>query len=284
MARRTGDRETELWATSLRWVALLELGDPRYQRGAHHLRRARTGTATSPAPDFGGHRQRDHRGVPGRLRRGRRAGSPSSATSTDPGHAEFGVHGPPPALVPAAAPGPVRRGRRPAGRAGPDRLPLPGAAAGDHRRRARRRRDGGPADRRHRGRRRSATRARCRRSGYGYARRPPPRPPTRSAATPHGPRSPRTGESGWWRSSAATSAARSTTGWHWSTPPQQRWDDAIAGFTAARESADRLGARTWSLIARAGLVDALAGRGHPGDAATLAALRATTAQQAAAWA
>ncbi|MCM0673203.1 AAA family ATPase, partial [Micromonospora phytophila] len=30
VARRSGDRETELWATSLRWVALLELGDPRY--------------------------------------------------------------------------------------------------------------------------------------------------------------------------------------------------------------------------------------------------------------
>ncbi|MGW5673083.1 ATP-binding protein, partial [Micromonospora sp. NPDC003776] len=30
VGRRTGDRETELWATSLRWVALLELGDPRY--------------------------------------------------------------------------------------------------------------------------------------------------------------------------------------------------------------------------------------------------------------
>ncbi|MEU4638883.1 AAA family ATPase, partial [Micromonospora chalcea] len=32
VARRGGDRETELWATALRWVALLELGDPGYRR------------------------------------------------------------------------------------------------------------------------------------------------------------------------------------------------------------------------------------------------------------
>ncbi|WP_406075348.1 ATP-binding protein [Micromonospora sp. NBC_01638] len=61
---------------------------------------------------------------------------------------------------------------------------------------------------------------------------------------------------------------------------QERWDDAIAGFTAARDSADRLGSRPWSLIARAGLANALAGRGHPGDAVALTVLRATTAQEA----
>jgi len=60
----------------------------------------------------------------------------------------------------------------------------------------------------------------------------------------------------------------------------ERWDDAIAGFTAARDSADRLGSRPWSLIARAGLADALAARGHAGDAATLAELRAAIARDA----
>lgn len=30
LARRSGDQEAELWSTALRWVALLELGDPRY--------------------------------------------------------------------------------------------------------------------------------------------------------------------------------------------------------------------------------------------------------------
>ncbi len=44
-----------------------------------------------------------------------------------------------------------------------------------------------------------------------------------------------------------------------------RWEDAIAGFTLARESADRLGARPWSIYARAGLADALLRRGGAGD-------------------
>ncbi|MET8230266.1 AAA family ATPase [Micromonospora sp. NPDC005298] len=61
---------------------------------------------------------------------------------------------------------------------------------------------------------------------------------------------------------------------------QERWDDAIAGFAAARDTADRLGSRPWSLLARAGLANALAGRGHPHDAARLAALRATILQEA----
>ena len=42
---------------------------------------------------------------------------------------------------------------------------------------------------------------------------------------------------------------------------EKRWDDAIAGFEAARDSADRLGARPWSLIVRGALARALAGRG-----------------------
>jgi tetratricopeptide (TPR) repeat protein len=44
-----------------------------------------------------------------------------------------------------------------------------------------------------------------------------------------------------------------------------RWDDAIAGFAAARRAADRLGARPWSLEARAGLADALIARGRRAD-------------------
>jgi hypothetical protein len=55
---------------------------------------------------------------------------------------------------------------------------------------------------------------------------------------------------------------------------QQRWDDAVAGFSSARDAADRMGSPPWSLIARAGLVEALAGRGRPGDAAAAAGLRA----------
>ncbi|WP_435122332.1 ATP-binding protein [Micromonospora tulbaghiae] len=59
-----------------------------------------------------------------------------------------------------------------------------------------------------------------------------------------------------------------------------RWDDAIDCYTAAREAADRLGARPWSVLARAGLVGALAGRDGPGDAAEARRLRAGTVAEA----
>ncbi|MFI6132571.1 AAA family ATPase [Micromonospora sp. NPDC051141] len=61
---------------------------------------------------------------------------------------------------------------------------------------------------------------------------------------------------------------------------ERRWDDAVAGYAAARAAADRLGARPWSVLARAGLVTALAGRGGPGDAAEAARLRAGTVAEA----
>jgi hypothetical protein len=48
---------------------------------------------------------------------------------------------------------------------------------------------------------------------------------------------------------------------------EERWDDAIAGFTAAYRAADRLGARPWSIESRARLAEALAARGD--DAARL---------------
>ncbi|WP_238009457.1 AAA family ATPase [Dactylosporangium sp. AC04546] len=58
---------------------------------------------------------------------------------------------------------------------------------------------------------------------------------------------------------------------------ERRWDDAVAGFRAAGEAADRMGSRHWSLLARAGLVEALSGGGQAQEAATL---RATVAEQA----
>ncbi|WFE38649.1 AAA family ATPase [Micromonospora sp. WMMD998] len=61
---------------------------------------------------------------------------------------------------------------------------------------------------------------------------------------------------------------------------ERRWDDAVAGYAAARDTADRLGARPWSVLSRAGLVRALAGRDGPGDAAEAARLRAETVAQA----
>ncbi|WP_028922875.1 ATP-binding protein [Pseudonocardia acaciae] len=52
---------------------------------------------------------------------------------------------------------------------------------------------------------------------------------------------------------------------------QGRYDDAVARFTAAGASADRLGARPWSVLARARLADALAARGDAHAAAALVA-------------
>ncbi|HEX2316005.1 MAG TPA: AAA family ATPase, partial [Thermomonospora sp.] len=50
---------------------------------------------------------------------------------------------------------------------------------------------------------------------------------------------------------------------------QERWDDAVANFTAACESADRMLARPWSVEARTGLVQTLLARGDAGSAAPL---------------
>ncbi|WP_329034248.1 AAA family ATPase [Streptomyces sp. NBC_01725] len=61
---------------------------------------------------------------------------------------------------------------------------------------------------------------------------------------------------------------------------EERWDAAVASFTAARDSADRLQAKPWSLRAGLALADALRARGGAGDAAAEAALRARAAPAA----
>jgi len=53
---------------------------------------------------------------------------------------------------------------------------------------------------------------------------------------------------------------------------RKRWDDAIAGFTAAQRAADRLGARPWSIEARAHLADVLIARGRDADAVRVCGL------------
>ncbi|MEV1006448.1 AAA family ATPase [Streptomyces sp. NPDC049881] len=63
---------------------------------------------------------------------------------------------------------------------------------------------------------------------------------------------------------------------------EERWDAAIAGFTDAARAADAMGARPAAAEARAGLAAALAARGAPGDAEAAAALRAEAAGEAAA--
>ncbi|WJK42566.1 AAA family ATPase [Solwaraspora sp. WMMA2056] len=60
----------------------------------------------------------------------------------------------------------------------------------------------------------------------------------------------------------------------------RRWEDAVTRFTAARDAADRLRSRPWSLQARAGLAEALIGRGGPGDARRAAELLAEVAREA----
>jgi hypothetical protein len=59
------------------------------------------------------------------------------------------------------------------------------------------------------------------------------------------------------------------------------WDDAIAGFGAARRAADRLGARPWSIEARAHLAEALVARGAHADAHTAVGLLSSVEQEAA---
>jgi tetratricopeptide (TPR) repeat protein len=61
---------------------------------------------------------------------------------------------------------------------------------------------------------------------------------------------------------------------------QGSWDDAIAGFTAARRAADRLGARPWSIEARARLAEALIGRGLEADETTALGLLTDVEQEA----
>ena len=63
---------------------------------------------------------------------------------------------------------------------------------------------------------------------------------------------------------------------------QERWQDAIDGFTAAWESADRLQARPWSIVARGHLAEALLARGAAGDAEAAADLLDEVARDAAA--
>ncbi|MBC6457389.1 ATP-binding protein [Actinomadura sp. HBU206391] len=62
---------------------------------------------------------------------------------------------------------------------------------------------------------------------------------------------------------------------------QERWDDAIDGYTAAYRSADRLRARPWSIEARSRLAEALLARGSAGDADTAAELLDEVGREAA---
>ncbi|MGC5317250.1 ATP-binding protein [Micromonospora arida] len=278
VARRTGDRETELWATSLRWVALLELGDPHFNEEL----------ATFVNADRGGDASR-HR-IAATIDSGIIAAFRGDFTEaderfailsdfSDPSHAEFGFMGhhlrwsrlllqgrftEADTLLDALAPIDY-----------PYQELLRAITAAE-------RGDGETAVRLTAGIEAAAIRyprpvspiwLRLRAQAAAASADPQRCDAARAALAPH---------RGEWMVALFGCDVSGPVD-HWLAlvdVAQQRWDDAIAGFMAARASADRLGSRTWSLITRAGLVNALAGRGHPGDAATATALRAAAVREA----
>ncbi|WP_444950084.1 ATP-binding protein [Micromonospora ureilytica] len=278
VARRTGDRETELWATSLRWVALLELGDPRFaeefttfvdaerQGGFARHRMAAAVDSGIIAAFRGDFAMADERFA-------------VLSDDADPNHAEFGFMGhhlhwsrlllqgriaEAAALVDALAPIDY-----------PYRELLRAITAAE-------RGDGETAVRLTAGIEAAATRyprpvsplwLRLRAQAAAASADPQRCDTARAALAPH---------RGEWTVGLFGCDISGPVD-HWLAlidAAQERWDDAIAGFTAARDSADRMGSRPWSLLARTGLVNALAGRGRPRDTATLTALRAATIQEA----
>ncbi|MBQ1021743.1 AAA family ATPase [Micromonospora sp. D93] len=278
VARRTGDRETELWATSLRWVALLELGDPRF---------AEEFTTFVDAERHGGFAR--HRmaaavdsGIIAAFRGDFAMADERFAVlsdDADPNHAEFGFMGhhlhwsrlllqgriaEAAALVDGLAPIDY-----------PYRELLRAITAAE-------RGDGETAVRLTAGIEAAATRyprpvsplwLRLRAQAAAASADPQRCDAARAALAPH---------RGEWTVGLFGCDISGPVD-HWLAlidAAQERWDDAIAGFSAARDSADRLGSRPWSLLARTGLVNALVGRGHPGDTATSTALRAATVQEA----
>ncbi|MFV2113562.1 AAA family ATPase [Micromonospora sp. LOL_025] len=277
VARRGGDRETVLWATALRWVALLELGDPRYhdefttfatgarQGDARHRAAATMDDAIIAAfrGDFAradelvdeltGLSEWDHSdfafmGHHLRWSRLHLQGRPDEVdalldelSSTGYPHPEL-LRG-----VTAAERGDVEVALRVAAGIEAAGTTYPGSV--------------------------SPLWLRLR-AGVAAASRDPRRcAEARDALRPY---------RGQWMS-AMFGCDLSGPVDHWLAlvdAAQERWDDAVAGFSAARDAADRLGARPWSVLARAALTDALTGRDRPGDAAAAAALRVTTARDA----
>ncbi|WP_285793283.1 AAA family ATPase [Micromonospora sp. NBRC 107095] len=278
VARRTPDRETELWATALRWVALLELGDPGF---------------------FGEFSTFVNADRDGDLTRYRIAASVDSAIIAafrgdfaeaderfaeitdiaDPSHAEFGFMG-----------HHLRWSRLLLeGRFAEADTLLDGLTSTDYPYRellraitAAERGDGETAVRLTAGIEAAAVRyprpvsplwLRLRAQAAAASADPQRCDAARAALAPH------RGE--WMVALFGCDISGPVDYWlALIDAAQGRWDDAVAGFTAARDSADRLGSRPWSLLARTGLVTALASRGNPDDTATVTGLRAATVQEA----
>ncbi|MEV1016939.1 AAA family ATPase [Micromonospora sp. NPDC049801] len=280
VARRSGDRETELWATSLRWVALLELGDPRFMEeftafvtvGQHgELARPRMAAAVDGGiiAAFRG----DFAEADERFR--------VIVDLSDPGHAEFAFMGHHLRWARLLLQGRFDEIDTLLHEWAPTDYPyrellsaITAAERGDDEQ-AVRLTAGIEAAGIHYPRPVSPLWLRLRVQAAAASRDPRRCDDARAALVPH---------RGQWAVGLFGCDISGPID-HWLAvvdAAQERWDDAVTGFTAARDAADRMGSRPWSLIARAGLVNALAGRDQPGDAATVAQLRASTVRDAAA--
>ncbi|KOX09188.1 ATPase [Micromonospora sp. NRRL B-16802] len=278
VARRSGDRETELWATSLRWVALLELGDPRF------MEEFTTFVAAGEQGELARHRMAAavdggiiaaFRGDFGEA--DKRFGA--LVELSDPGHAEFAFMGHHVLWSRLLLQGRFDELDTLLNGLGPTDYPyrelllaITAAERGDDEAAVRLTGDIETAGIRY-PRPVSQLWLRLRAQAAAASRDPQRCDEARAGLTPH---------SGEWMVGLFGCDISGPVA-HWLAvvdAAQERWDDAIAGFAAARDSADRLGSRPWSLIARAGLADTLAARGHAGDAATLAELRAAIARDA----
>ncbi|MCP3782891.1 AAA family ATPase [Micromonospora sp. A3M-1-15] len=278
VARRTGDRETELWATSLRWVALLELGDPRYQ---DELTAFVTGCRQGEVA-----RQRMAAAIDSGIIAGFRGDFAAADTHfaemdgygewEHSDHAYMGQHlrwcllllrgrlaeagalldGPEAASHPQLE---LLRAITAAERGDTEtvlRLTTGIEAAGTTYPR--------PV---------SPLWVRLRAQAAAAGGDPRRCAEARAALEPHRGR--------WLAALFGCDISGPVDLWLAAVDAaERRWDDAVAGYAAARDAADRMGARPWSLLSRAGLVAALTARGRPGDAATAARLRADTAAEA----
>ncbi|MEU0154376.1 AAA family ATPase [Micromonospora fulviviridis] len=278
VARRTGDRETELWATSLRWVALLELGDPRYHdeltafvAGCRQgdVARHRMGAAIDSGiiagfrgdfaaaethfaemDGYGEWEHSDHAFMGQHLRwclqllRGRLAAAEALLDGPEAaGHPQLELL----RAITAAERGDTETVLR---------LAAGIEAAGTMYPR--------PV---------SPLWVRLRAQAAAASGDPRRCAEARAALEPHRGR--------WLAALFGCDISGPVDLWLAAVDAaERRWDDAVAGYAAARDAADRMGARPWSLLSRAGLVAALIARGRAGDAATAARLRADTAAEA----
>ncbi|MFC3504675.1 ATP-binding protein [Micromonospora krabiensis] len=278
VARRTGDRETEMWATSLRWVALLELGDPRY------LTEWTSFVADGQASDLA--RQR----MAGAIDGGIIAAFRGDFARSDAHFAVLNDLGEVPPTDFAFLTHHLRWARLLLqGRFEEIDDLLDGIDAADYPHldlvraiTAAERGDGDTAVRITAGIEAAGTtyaRAvsplwlRLRAQAAAAARDDQRCAEARAALAPH---------RGQWMVALYGCDIGGPVD-HWVAlldAAQERWDDAIAGFQAARDEADRLGARPWSVLARAALTEALLRRDRPTDAVAGATLRAETTREA----